>query len=504
MEMNLVSFLLLFSFLFIIFRKWRRSQKQNLPPGPWRLPLIGSLHHLISGHNPHRIFRDLARKYGPVMYLELGEVPTVIISSPSTSKQVLKTHDLAFASRPQFTSTDIVMYNNKDIAFAEYGDYWKQMRKICIMELLSAKMVKSFSSIRKDELSSVLSSIDFVGGSCEVNMTEKIVRFTSSVTCRLVFGKLCRDRDELINLMKDALFLVGGFDVGDFFPSWKLLYKMSGAKLKLVKMHQNVDSVLERIVNEHIKNRAAGIKGNGAYGGEDLVDVFLRIKESDKLQFPITNDHIKAVILDMFTAGTETSSTTIIWALSELMKHPNVLAKAQSEVRQAFKEKIDFDEEDLDNLPYLKLVIKETLRLHAPSIVHRECREETIVDGYTIPAKATVLVNTWAMGRDPEVWDDPESFTPERFENSPIDYLGNNYEFLPFGSGKRICPGMQFGLANVKQPLARLLYHFNWGLPCGTNTPKDLDMSEKSGLSAAKEKDLYLIAKTNQSLDIML
>uniref|UniRef100_M1BTU7 Cytochrome P450 n=1 Tax=Solanum tuberosum TaxID=4113 RepID=M1BTU7_SOLTU len=277
------------------------------------------------------------------------------------------------------------------------------------MELLSAKMVKSFSSIRKNELSSVLSSIDYVGGSSEVNMTEKIVRFTSSVTCRLVFGKLCRDHDELINLMKDALFLVGGFDVGDFFPSWKLLYKMSGAKSKLVKMHQNIDSVLERIVNEHIKNRAAGIKGNGAYGGEDLVDVFLRIKENDQLQFPITNDHIKAVILDMFTAGTESSSTTIIWALSELMKHPKIMAKAQSKVRQAFKEKIDFDEEDLDNVPYLKLVIKETLRLHAPSIVHRACREETIIDGCTIPAKATVLVNTWAIGRDPEVWDDPES-----------------------------------------------------------------------------------------------
>uniref|UniRef100_M1BTU4 Cytochrome P450 n=1 Tax=Solanum tuberosum TaxID=4113 RepID=M1BTU4_SOLTU len=284
-------------------------------------------------------------------------------------------------------------------------------------------MVKSFSSIRKNELSSVLSSIDYVGGSSEVNMTEKIVRFTSSVTCRLVFGKLCRDHDELINLMKDALFLVGGFDVGDFFPSWKLLYKMSGAKSKLVKMHQNIDSVLERIVNEHIKNRAAGIKGNGAYGGEDLVDVFLRIKENDQLQFPITNDHIKAVILDMFTAGTESSSTTIIWALSELMKHPKIMAKAQSKVRQAFKEKIDFDEEDLDNVPYLK---------------------------------------------------------------------------------KTDCPGMQFGLANVKQPLARLLYHFDWGLPCGTSTPKDLDMSEKSGLSAAKEKDLYLIAKTNQSLDMML
>ncbi|CAN4097857.1 unnamed protein product [Withania somnifera] len=501
MEINLASLLFLFS-IFIIVRKWR-NQKQMLPPGPWRLPLIGSLHHLFSGHNPHRIFRDLARKYGPVMYLELGEVPTVIISSPSTSKQVLKTHDIAFANRQQYTSTDIVMYNNKDIAFAEYGDYWKQMRKICTMELLSVKMVKSFSSIRKDELSNVLSSIDSVGGSCQVNITEILVRFTSTVTCRLVFGKLYRNQDGLINLMKDAFFLVGGFDLGDFFPSWKLLYKMSGAKSKLVKMHQNVDSVMESIVNAHIKNRATGIKGNGAYGGEDLVDVFLRIKENDQLLFPITNDQIKAVILDMFSAGTEPSSTILIWALAELMKHPNIMAKAQSEVRHAFKEKADFDEEDLDNLPYLKLVIKETLRLHAPSMLHRQCREETIIDGYKIPAKATVLVNTWAIGRDPEIWDDPQSFIPERFENSLVDYLGNNYEFLPFGGGKRFCPGMQFGLANVKQPLARLLYHFNWELPCGT-TEKDLDMSEKSGLSASKDRDLYVIARTYQSLDTML
>ncbi|XP_016462769.1 premnaspirodiene oxygenase [Nicotiana tabacum] len=506
-SVNLVSFLLFFSSLFIIVlvRKWRKSetssQKQRLPPGPWRLPLIGSLHHLIGAH-PHRIFRDLARKYGPVMYLELGEVPTVIISSPSAAKETLKTHDLAFANRPQFTSTYIVMYNNKDIAFSEYGDYWKQMRKICIMELLSARMVKSFSSIRKDEISNLLSSVHSVKGTSEVNMTEKIVRYACFVTCRLVFGKLGKDREVLIDLMKKMLLLAGG-DVCDLFPSWKLLYKMTGAKSRLVKMHQVVDSVLENIVNEHIRSRAAGNKGNGEYGGEDLVDVFLRIQENDQLQFPITNDHIKAVIFDMFTAGTETSSTAIVWALSELMKNPNVMAKAQSEVRQAFKGKSSFDEEDLDNLPYLMLVVKETLRLHAPGILHRQCREQTCIGGYTIPSRATVLVNTWAIGRDPEVWHDPESFIPERFENSSIDYMGNHFEFMPFGSGKRSCPGMQFGLANFRYPLARLLYHFNWELPYGTS-PKDLDMRQIPGMSVAKEKDLYLIAKNDECLDVVL
>ncbi|OIT40690.1 PREDICTED: premnaspirodiene oxygenase-like [Nicotiana attenuata] len=494
MEMfySFLSLLLLLSSLVILVRQWR-NKNQRLPPGPWRLPLIGSLHHLIGRDVPHRTLRSLAQKYGPLMYLQLGQVPTIIVSSPSIAKQVVKTHDLAFCNRPQSTSTNIIFYNQKDIAFGQYGEYWRQMRKVCTIELLSAKMVKSFGAIRQDELSSLISSIRSMRGS-PVNITEKIVQFTNSVTCRAAFGKMFKDRDELIKLIKEVLLLGAGFDVADLFPSWKLLHKLSGAKSRLVNAHQKVDKIMEDILNEHIENKEAGNKGIGEFGGEDLVDIFLRIKENAELQFPITNDHIKAVIFDIFTAGTETSSTTIIWALSEMMKDPNIMAKAQSEVRQVFKGKKSYGEEDLEKLTYLNLVIKETLRLHTPiPLLPRECREQTYIDGYSIPLRTRVLVNAWALGRDPESWHDPENFIPERFQNSSIDYMGNHFEFIPFGAGRRTCPGMLFGLANVGLPLAQLLPHFEWELPYGTN-PKDLDMTETHGLSATKRKDLYLAA----------
>ncbi|KAM3375618.1 hypothetical protein P3S68_014332 [Capsicum galapagoense] len=311
------------------------------------------------------------------------------------------------------------------------------MRRICIIELLSAKMVKSFSAIREDELSNVISSIRSMRGSI-VNISEKMFWFTNFVTCRAAFGKICKDRNEFIIIVKGVLSLIGGFDVADMFPSWKLLHNISGVKSRLV----------------------TGKKANGEFGDEDLIDVLLRVKENAELQFPVINDHINAVLLDIFLAGTETSSATIIWALAEIIKNPNVLAKAQSEVRQVFKGKKKYDEEDLEKLTYLNLVVKEALRLHpwVPLIGPRECREQADISGYTIPLKTRVLINAWALARDPRCWDDPESFMPERFENSSIDFTGNYFEFIPFGAGRRMCQGMSFGLANVTHTLAQLLF----------------------------------------------
>jgi len=179
-----------------------------------------------------------------------------------------------------------------------------------------------------------------------------------------------------------------------------------------------------------------------------------------------------------------------------MMKNSTIMAKAQKEVRQVLRGKKNYDnEEDLEKLTYLKLVIKETLRLHtpAPLLGPRECREQTNIDGYTIPLKTKILVNARALARDPESWHDPECFIPERFENSSIDFMGNHFEFIPFGSGRRVCPGLLLGFANVIYPLAQLLYHFEWELPNGTN-PKDLDMTETHGLTAEKKENLYLIA----------
>ena len=198
---------------------------------------------------------------------------------------------------------------------------------------------------------------------------------------------------------------------------------------------------------------------------------------------------------NIFAAGNETSSTTVDWAMSEMIRNPGAMAKAQSEIRNAFRGKNSIAETDIQQLQYLKLVIKETLRLHppAPLLLPRECRVECEIDGCISPARTRVLVNAWAIGRDPEYWDDPECFKPERFANSSIDFNGTHFEYLPFGAGRRICAGISFGLANVELPLALLLYHFDWNLPSGLNS-SDLDMKETVGIATSRSDNLCLKA----------
>ncbi|XP_070012444.1 premnaspirodiene oxygenase-like [Nicotiana sylvestris] len=298
--------------------------------------------------------------------------------------------------------------------------------------------------------------------------------------------------------MRNVTALLEGFDVADIFPSLKFLHVLIGRRAKFMDLRHKIDSIVDNVINEHKKNLVNG-KFNGQLGGEDLIDVLLRLMKDGGFQFPITNDNIKAIIYDMFAAGTETTSTTIDWAMVEMIRNASVFAKAQAEVREIFNRKEIFDENDVEELKYLKLVIKETLRLHPPLplMLPRECREETNINGYTIPLKSKVMVNVWAIGRDPKYWDDAESFKPERFEQSSVDFVGNNFEYLPFGSGRRICPGISFGLANIYLPLAQLLYHFDWKLPTGIN-PSDLDLIEADGVACARKSNVYLIATPYQ------
>ncbi|KAM1996860.1 hypothetical protein ACFX15_029757 [Malus domestica] len=197
---------------------------------------------------------------------------------------------------------------------------------------------------------------------------------------------------------------------------------------------------------------------------------------------------------DIFSAGSETSATTVDWAISEMMKNPRVMKKAQREVREVFNRKGKADETSIREMKYLNAVIKETLRLHpsVPLLLPRECGEKCEIGGYDIPVKSKVIVNAWAIGRDPKYWTEPERFKPGRFHYSSIDYKGTNFEYIPFGAGRRICPGILYGLANVELLLALLLYHFDWKLPDETKH-EDLDMTETFGIVVRRKQDLHLI-----------
>ncbi|KAF6153727.1 hypothetical protein GIB67_000960 [Kingdonia uniflora] len=482
-------------------RSQTRSACSKLPPGPWKLPIIGNLHQLLLGL-PHHSLKDLAQKHGPLMHIQLGDVSAIVISSATVAKEVMKTHDLSFVDRHVNLVSQILSYGNKGIAFAPYGDYWRQLRKICILELLSAKRVRSFGSIREDEVSNLIQRVMSMAGS-SINMSERIRSLTNDITSKVAFGKQCKDSQTFLSAMAEIVKLSSGFDLCDIFPSRKYFHVIGGTKQKLEKLHQKIDMIFSDIIKEHTENRTTSNADIDDECGEDLVDVLLRLQDGGKLSVPFATDNIKAVMLDIFTAGSETSSTAIEWAMSEIIRNPRIMKKVQSEVRQVVNGKRNVVEVDVHELNYLKQVIKEVLRLHPPFplLLPRECREKCEINGYEIPVKTKVIVNAWAIGRDPEHWRNAESFEPERFEDGSIDYKGMNFEYIPFGAGRRICPGILFGAANIELPLAQLLYHFDWKLPDGLK-PEELDMTESFGGSARKKNDLYLILIPHSPLTV--
>ncbi|CAI9094659.1 OLC1v1030436C1 [Oldenlandia corymbosa var. corymbosa] len=491
---NFIFFTVAVAFLSILLlRKQSKSAGEKLPPSPWKLPIIGHLHHL-TGSPPHHALKKLSQKYGPLIHLQLGEIPAIVVSSPRLAKEIMRTQDVTFADRAELLAAKILGYNFTDIVCAPYGEYWRQMRKICTLELLTAKNVRSYDLIRQEEALNLIRSIKALAcNSTPVNLTEKLAHYTSSMVVRAAFGKVSKDdHHAFLKLVKEALPLCSAFEISDLFPSLKILHPFFSMESRLMKIRLKLDRVMDNIIDQYLNKNLATSKTCD----EDLLDVLLRVKNSNDLQLSITKDNIKAVMIDMFAAGTETSSSTVGWAMAELIRHPEVMAKLQNEVRIACRGKKTIEEADIQEMTYLKSVVKETLRLHppVPLLVPRESREETEIDGYIIPVKTRVFVNAWAIGRDPKYWDDPGSFKPERFENSATDFAGNHFELIPFGAGRRMCAGMTFGLANVYLPLALLLNHFDWKLPNGLS-PKDLDMGETVGITASRTNQLLLIVQ---------
>lgn len=490
----LLALLAIVPLLYLKVSRGRSNSGRRLPPGPWALPVIGHLHHL-AGALPHRAMRDLARRHGPLMLLRFGEVPVVIASSADAAREIMKTHDLAFASRPIGPMLRRVFQGAEGLLFAPYGDAWRQLRKICTVELLSARRVSSFRHIREDEVGRLLRCVVSAATTGPVNLSERIAAFVADSSVRAISGCRAENRDEFLRLLEEGIKVVPGMSLPDIFPSSRLAMRLSRVPGQIEERRRRMLAFLDTIIQERQESKAAGIEEH-----EDLLDVLLRLQKDMDSQYPLTTLNIKVVILDLFAAGSETSSTMLHWAMAELMRNPKAMQRAQEEVRRELAGHDKVTEDSLTNLHYLRLVIKETLRLHpaAPLLLPRECGSPCQVLGFDVPQGAMVLVNAWAIGRDPAQWDAPEEFVPERFEEQGgggggRDFKGTDFEFVPFGAGRRVCPGMTFGLAHIELALAALLFHFDWKLPEGM-APEKMDMTEQAGLTTRRQSDLLLVA----------
>ncbi|KAL5225186.1 hypothetical protein ABZP36_011825 [Zizania latifolia] len=469
----------------------RRAGGGRLPPSPWGLPVIGHLHHLV-GALPHRAMRDLAQRHGPLVLLRFGELPVVVASSADAAREVMKTHDIDFVTRPMSRMTRLIFpVGTEGIIFAPYGEEWRELRKICTVELLSARRVHSFRSVREEEVARLLHAVASATPAEAVNLSKLLSAYAADSSVSAIMGSRFKDRDTFLMMLERGLKLFAKHSLPDLFPSSRLAMLLSRMPHRMKQHRREVTAFMDGILKEHQDNRAAGDDDGDK---EDLLDVLLRIQKEGDLQFPLSTDSIKSVVGDMFTGGSETAATTLQWIMAELMANPKVMHKAQDEIRQALGGHHKVTEDDLSNLKYIHLVIKEAFRLHppVPLLLPRECRRPCQVHGFEIPKGAQVLVNVWAITRDPNYWDKAEEFIPERFEHSSVDFKGTNFEYTPFGAGRRMCPGMGFGLANVELALASLLYHFDWELPAGM-VARVLEMTEKMVVTARRLHDLLLV-----------
>ncbi|WVZ72640.1 hypothetical protein U9M48_021065 [Paspalum notatum var. saurae] len=479
--------------------------KAPLPPGPRGWPVLGNLPQL--GSKPHHTMCALAREYGPLFRLRFGSAEVVVAASAGVAAQFLRAHDANFSSRPPNSGAEHVAYNYQDLVFAPYGARWRALRKLCALHLFSAKALDDLRGVREGEVALMVRQLAATrqgGGGSEaavalgqvanVCATNTLARATVG---RRVFavdgGEGAREFKEMV---VELMQLAGVFNVGDFVPALAWL-DPQGVVAKMKRLHRRYDGMMDGIIRE--VNKAAD-----AHGNKDLLSVLLaRMREQQPLadgeDGTINETDIKALLLNLFTAGTDTTSSTVEWALAELIRHPDVLAKAQQELDAVVGRGRLVSESDLPRLTYLPAVIKETFRLHpsTPLSLPRVAAAECEVAGYRIPRGTTLLVNVWAIARDPEAWGpgDPLEFRPARFlpggSHAGVDVKGSDFELIPFGAGRRICAGLSWGLRMVTLMTAALVHALDWELPDGVDADK-LDMEEAYGLTLQRAVPLMV------------
>ncbi|GMJ07296.1 TRANSPARENT TESTA 7, CYTOCHROME P450 75B1 [Hibiscus trionum] len=504
-----ISLLASLAFLSGVFIR-RRCKQLKCPPGPKPWPIIGNL--ILIGSLPHQSLHKLSQLYGPLMHLKFGSYPVLIASSPEMAKEFLKNHDHIFASRPQTTAGKYVNYNYSDIGFAPYGPHWRQGRKLFKNELLSAKRIESFQYIRVEEMRAFVSRLYGLSGK-PVVLVEQLTHLTLSNISRMVFGEKHfsvsgDDRhgsdsvpslQELQEILDEFFFLNGAFNIGDWIP-WLDFLDLQGYVKRMKALRTKLDRFHNYVFDQH--NRKKEELGKD-FVAQDMVDLLLQLADDPDPDVKLTSDALRGLTQDLIGGGTDTAAVTVEWAISELIKQPQLIRKAAEELDKVVGKERWVEETDIPQLPYIEAIMKETMRKHPVCVLipSRLAMEDCNVAGYDIRKGTRVFVNTWSIGRDPLLWEQPEEFCPNRFIGRNINVKGTCFELLPFGAGRRMCPGYSLGLKMIQLSLANLLHGFNWKLP-DNNRAEDLNMEEAYGLVTPRKFPLVAVMEPRLPLHL--
>ncbi|KAJ4768151.1 cytochrome P450 family 71 polypeptide [Rhynchospora pubera] len=324
--MTSIIYLLLSLFLLLFLKAKKIFPKHNYRriPGPWTLPIIGSLHHFIGSGLPHHALLNLSQRHGHLMFLQVGERPTVVISSREGARIIIKTCESTFCDRPTSPTTKIFTYGGKDLVLSPYGDYWREIRKIITSGFLSPKRVQSFRSIREEEISDLIQLISSMSSRMHtINLSDMMSVMANNVSVRAISGSKSKHEILFVNELQRSAELAAGFCLANLFPSFGILSMISKQVRKAEKCHTAIDQLLENL----IQDRRASEDDKEA---DDLLSLLLRHLDEHPNN-SISMDTAKAILFSAVGGGTHTTGAVLEWVMSELVKNPTVMKKAQDE-----------------------------------------------------------------------------------------------------------------------------------------------------------------------------
>ncbi|TYI75591.1 hypothetical protein E1A91_D06G016600v1 [Gossypium mustelinum] len=494
----IIAFPLLFLFSFLWISRRNTHLKKTAPEAGGAWPIIGHLRILGGPQPPHISLGNLADKYGRIFTIKLGVHRALVVSNWEIAKECLTINDKAFATRPKLTSSEHFGYNCAMIGFAPYGPYWRQVRKFSTIELLSNHRLELLKHVRELEVKTSLQQLYQLWNKKKSSTCDKVLvdmkrwfrDVTLNIILRIVVGKRIPNSyegDETVKWKKsldDFFELSGKFLISDALPYLRWL-DIGGDEKSMKKVAKDLDQVAEEWLREHKEKRAE----NEANSEEDFMGLLLSILSDTEEHDADTIN--KATSLNLILAAEDTSAITMTWALSLLLNNRDALNKVKQELdMHVGKDRLLVTESDTKNLVYLQSVIKETLRIYpaAPLSVIHEAIEDCSVSGYHVSAGTWLLLNLQKIQRDPQIWEDPSEFRPERFmtTHKDIDVKGHDFELIPFSSGRRMCPGISFALKILELTLANVLHWFE----IETLSGEAVDMREAPGLTSPKATPL--------------
>ncbi|KAL9349531.1 hypothetical protein Peur_056786 [Populus x canadensis] len=456
---------------------WRNHHDNQNPSrfrGPIGWPIVGTLPQM--GSLAHRKLASMAASLGAtkLMAFSLGSTRVIISSHPDTAREILC--GCSFADRPIKESARLLMFE-RAIGFAPSGDYWRHLRRIAANYMFSPRKISALEPLRQRLANEMVTEVREEMKERRVVVLRDILQkgSLSNVLESVFGGDVSIEREELGSMVKEGFGLIAEFNLDDYFPLRFLDFH--GVKRRCCQLAGKVNSVVGQIVKER--------KGAGDHSrsGSDFLSALLSLPEEDQLN----ESDMVALLWEMIFRGTDTVALLLEWIMARMVVHPEIQAKVQEELDTCIGSHREVQDSDIPNLPYLRAIVKEVLRLHPPGPLLSWARlaiHDVHVDKTLIPAGTTVMVNMWAITHDPSIWRDPWSFNPDRFIEEDVLIMGSDLRLAPFGAGRRVCPGKALGLATVHLWLARLLHEYRW-LPA-----EPVDLSECLRLSLEMKRPL--------------